>query len=295
MDGGMSGAGTIMSTTRPAGFAGSWYEGDPLALGRSVDRFVAGAKALPYAVRGAVLPHAGHTFSGRGIAPLFRNLPPAVRSVVILAPSHYTRLPEDRIGYGDFDALDTPIGPVPGIVAPFAGRPPFAAMGRAVVAEHSAEMFLPFIRRTLPDAAAAILLIPRLADTDRLFSFADAIAGATAGLGEDTLFIASSDLTHYGERFGYAPFGTRDIDAALAKVAALDRRYAEFIAHHRYAEVFEARRRDDPTICGLDPALVLSRLMDLRGLRGEVAGYYTSCDIAGKSSDFVCYATILFH
>ncbi len=291
----MSGAGTSMNAIRPAGFAGSWYEGDPTALGRAVDRLVAGATGLPYAVRGAVLPHAGHAFSGRGIAPLFRNLPPAIRSVVILAPSHYARLPEDRIGYGAFAALDTPLGPVPGLAAPFAGRAPFAAMDRAVAAEHSAEMFLPFIRRTLPDAAAAILLIPRLTDAERLFSFADAIAGATAGLGEDTIFLASSDFTHYGDRFGYAPFGTRDIDAVLAKVAAQDRRYAELIAHHRYAEVFEARRRDEPTICGLDPALVLSRLMDLRGLRGEVAGYYTSCDIAGKSADFVCYATILFH
>lgn len=283
-----------MSSTRRAKFAGSWYDADPKALGRSIDRFVNGAEKLPYTVRGAVLPHAGHTFSGRGIAPFFRNCDPALRHLIILAPSHYTLLPGDRIGYGDFDKLTTPLGDIPGITGTFA-REPFAEMNRAAEAEHSAEMFLPFIKRVLPDAAVALLLIPHLDNETTMRRFADAIHTATASLDPSTTaFIASSDFTHYGDRFGYTPF-TEDLDGVLEKVATHDRKYADYIARHDYAKTFADRDREEPSICGINPALVLSRLMELRGLKGDTAGYYTSCDILGKSDDFVCYATILFH
>lgn len=284
-----------MGLTRRAKFAGSWYDADPTALGRSIDRFVNEAAKLPYTVRGAVLPHAGHTFSGRGIAPFFRNCDPALRHLIILAPSHYTLLPGDRIGYGDFDKLATPLGDIAGIPGLFSGAP-FAEMNRAAEAEHSAEMFLPFIKRVLPDAAVALLLIPQLDNETTMRRFADAIAAATATLDPaTTAVIASSDFTHYGDRFGYTPFGTRDIDDVLDRIAAMDRKYADHLATHDYAKIFADRDREEPSICGLDPALLLSRLMEMRQMRGETAGYYTSCDILGKSADFVCYATILFH
>ena len=284
-----------MTAVRRAKLAGSWYEGVPAALGRSIDRFVGAVDKTPYAVRGAVLPHAGHTFSGNGIARAFANLPAGIDHVMILAPSHYALLPAGRIGYGDFDKLATPLGDITGITGLFNGEP-FSAMDRAIEAEHSAEMFLPFIKRLLPDADAAILLVPRIGDEPTLRRFADAITAATAPLDPlRTLIIASSDFTHYGDRFGHTPFGTRDLDGVLDRVAAMDRKYARYLATHGYEKLFADREREDPSICGLDPALVLSRLMELRGLTGETAGYYTSCDLLGKSADFVCYATILFH
>lgn len=284
-----------MSSMRRAKLAGSWYADDPTVLGRSLDRFVNEAEKLPYTARGAVLPHAGHTFSGRGIAPFFKNCDPALRHIVILAPSHYTLLPEARIGYGDFASFATPLGDIPGITGLFTGREPFTEMNPAAEAEHSAEMFLPFIKRFLPAAAVALLLIPHLADQTAMRRFADAIMGALSSFNPAaTAFIASSDFTHYGDRFGYTPF-TGSLDGVLARVATNDRKYAGYIARHEYAEAFADRDREEPSICGINPALVLSRLMELRQLRGETAGYYTSCDIVGKSDDFVCYATILFH
>jgi len=285
-----------MAQTRPAQFAGSWYEGDPQKLAATLDRSVGAAEKLDHQARGAVLPHAGHTFSARGIAPFFRNMAPGIERVVILAPSHYGRLDPDRLGFGTFAAYDTPLGAVRADSDPFRRNTAFRAMDEAVAAEHSAEMFLPFIKRFLPGAAAAILLVPRIDREASVGVFADAVEEALPPLErERTAFIASSDFTHYGPRFDFMPFGTRDIEMMLSKTAALDRKYADLLAGHERARVLAERRRDEPTICGLDPALLLSALMERRKFNGTVAGYYTSCDILGKSGDFVCYATILFH
>lgn len=285
-----------MTHTRPAQFAGKWYEGDAQRLAAAIEHFLSTAEEFPDKTRGAVLPHAGHPFSGRGIAPFFKNSAPGIRWVIILAPSHYAVLPPERVGYGSFDEYETPLGAVPAMVDPFRRDEIFQLMDGAVAAEHSAEMFLPFIKYLLSDAAATILLVPRVSDETVISRFADAIDRIIPPLDrEKVAFIASSDFTHYGTRFDFIPFGTRDVDLILSKTAALDRKYADLLARHERARVLAERRRDEPTICGLDPALVLSALMERRNLTGTIAGYYTSCDILGKSSDFVCYMTILYH
>jgi len=281
---------------RPAQFAGKWYEGEAERLAAAVAHFLNTAEKAPFNARGAVLPHAGHTFSGRGIAPFFRNIAPEVTWIIILAPSHYAALPAGRLGYSSFDEYETPLGTVPAIVEPFRRDDTFHLMDSAVAAEHSAEMFLPFIKHSLPDAAATILLVPRVSDETTISRFADAIDRIIPPLDRGKVaFIASSDFTHYGPRFDFIPFGIRDVDVILSKTAILDRKYADLLARHERARVLAERRRDEPTICGLDPALLLSALMERRKLTGTVAGYYTSCEILGKSADFVCYMTILYH
>ena len=83
-------------------FAGTWYPANPDVLKASMDEFVDKAIEKPYYVRGAVLPHAGHAFSGRGIAHFFRNIPRDIESVVLLCSSHYEFLVPDRFYYDLF-------------------------------------------------------------------------------------------------------------------------------------------------------------------------------------------------
>ncbi len=285
-----------MTHVRPARFAGSWYEASPERLGESLDRLVHESWKESYHAQGAVLPHAGHAFSGRGIAPFFKNVPSGATHLCILAPSHYTIVPSGVLGYASFTEYETPLGMVTAFSKPFEGKPIFVPMDKAIAAEHSAEMFLPFVKRFLPQVVATILLVPRIGSEKEIVRYAEAIETAVGDFDpKRVLFIASSDFTHYGERFDFTPFGTRDIEGVLAKTAMLDHKYAELLARHERERVLIERERDHPSICGLDPALVLSAFMERRGLRGDLVSYYTSCAVLGPSTDFVCYATILYH
>lgn len=285
-----------MNHIRPARFAGSWYEASPARLSAALDQLIEEAEKSTHPAYGAVLPHAGHTFSGRGIAPFFKNAATGATHLCILAPSHYSIVPPGNLGYASFTEYETPLGSVTAFSKPFEGSTVFVPMDKAIAVEHSAEMFLPFIKRFLPQVVATILLVPRIRGQEDIVRFADVIEHALSGFDHRrVLFIASSDFTHYGDRFDFTPFGTRDIESVLSKTAALDRKYAELLARHERAKVLAEREKDQPSICGLDPALVLSALMERRGLRGELVSYYTSCTVLGPSSDFVCYATILYH
>lgn len=285
-----------MNHIRPTRFAGSWYEASPTRLSAQLDQLVEKAEQTTLPAYGAVLPHAGHAFSGQGIAPFFRNAARGATHLCILAPSHYTFVPVGNLGYASFTEYETPLGPVTAFSKPFEGKEVFVPMDKAIAVEHSAEMFLPFIKRFLPQVVTTILLVPRIKNEGHITRFADAVEKALSSFDpRRVLFIASSDFTHYGDRFDFTPFGTRDIGDVLSKTAALDRKYADLLARHERAKVLAEREKDQPSICGLDPALLLSALTERRGLRGTFASYYTSCDVIGPSGDFVCYATILYH
>ena len=99
---------------RPSPIAGTWYEGDPKALARSVDSYMDAAQLpeLDGEVIGAIAPHAGHLYSGPVAGYAFaalRGLEPGV--VAVLSPFHnYQSAPLLTTAH---DAYATPLGAVP--------------------------------------------------------------------------------------------------------------------------------------------------------------------------------------
>ncbi len=310
-----------MSLINRARFAGRWYRDDPEALHgdllhfRSVAAAVgggardsgAGAAAGPVSL--AVLPHAGLSFSGRGIAHAFLPpQPPVATTVLILSPSHYAALTPDVLVAESFSSHETPLGAVP-------GSPSFSQnllkeksislrVDNALVeGEHGTEMFLPFIRQWMGASAVSMILVPEFSAPDVLERWADGVLSALSREGVQSLMvIASSDFTHYGDRFGYTPFGkpgngTRVPDA----VREDDEAVAHMVSAGDSSGIIERMRRPI-TVCGRH-AILLSLAIRRRLIRygrdltmpGRVVDYYTSLDAAGRrDDDFVCYASILW-
>ena len=219
-------------------FAGRWYSDDPDALRVEISDALEQARSAPAPrspvptapppgrITGAVLPHAGLYFSGRGIAHAFTEPDrlDRIERVLILSPSHYEPLQTGALYVESFDRHETPLGDL-------AGEPSFASrlreiLGDAVVtadaviaAEHGTEMFLPFVRSALPASRVSLVLVPTprvsaaasgepVAEIDRFArAIRDVLYAEDSGGLERTLVIMSSDFTHYGTRFGYTPFG----------------------------------------------------------------------------------------
>ena len=289
---------------RKAKYAGAWYAQQADELREEIDRYVEAASKGPdrYEPVAAVLPHAGIFYSGRGIAALFANLPEQTRRICILSPSHYTYLQPGRLTSADFSSLETPLGDIgyrP--LCPQLGEEVKLCDSKALKEEHAVEMFLPFIARAneLREQSIEVSmgLISQIQEEKTLSHIAGhllEILGKEELLDRKTLLIASSDFTHYGDRFGHTPFGTDDMVKAMDSVKEDDLWFAGNFAEGQVSQLLDRCAQEHPTICGFAPALIVSAMAKELKLKGVVADYYTSNDLSQVVlEDFVAYCSII--
>jgi len=242
---------------RPAALAGTWYPGSPAVLADEIRRFMAEAdRAKLPTGRPVVLlvPHAGYAYSGptagRGWG-LLAGLD--YDRVFVLAPNH--RHPLQQISYPEVEAYATPLGDVPvdRIACDcLADCEAFRCDPVAHEHEHAEEIQLPFLQTILaPETPIIPLLVPRLTGEQR-FAAAAALGAFVDGR---SLFVISTDMTHYGADYGYVPFA-EDIPDNLRR---LDMDALAAVADWDAARLLDYGRKTGITMCGLEAtALVMS-------------------------------------
>ncbi|MDR0415811.1 MAG: AmmeMemoRadiSam system protein B [Propionibacteriaceae bacterium] len=182
-------------TTRPPAVAGLFYPGQPAALAAAVDALLAAVPAPAPPPPAFVAPHAGYVYSGSTAALAYaavRARRDEIAHVVILGPTHRFGLP--AIALPAADRFATPLGDVPvwaDGAARVAGLPQVAVSAPAHAEEHSIEVHLPFLQRTLADFDVLPLAVGWVSDA--------AVAEVVEAVWNpaDTLIVASSDLSHY--------------------------------------------------------------------------------------------------
>lgn len=183
---------------RPPAVAGQFYPGDAKDLGATVDALLAAAKIpeLKGRVRALIVPHAGYMYSGSVAAHGFKAIEGArYKTVVLIGNSHREGYPGISVYTGG--VFRTPLGDVP-IDAEFARK--LTEWSRLIhfresahVAEHSLEVEIPFLQRLLGEfKLVPVLLGEKAMPLSR--ALADALAAAAD---DDTLVVASTDLSHY--------------------------------------------------------------------------------------------------
>ena len=272
-------------------FAGSWYSGSAAELEQQLTAALRRSGGHGEGIQGAILPHAGLAYSADGMAAGFSRINAgAVDQAVLLAPSHYVRLDPDTLYSAPFASHQTPLGEIPGLVPPEG----MAENAEAIEREHAVELLLPFLRYTLPDVPLLVVLVPEISSLETISTLRDTLIGSLGPRERGTLFLASSDFTHYGPRFRYTPFGTTPLSEVEARVAEDDRAFARAAADTDLVALRQ-RMADGPiSICGRYPVLLLSAVMKALGRRGDVVRYYTSNTVHEPSEDFVCYASVVY-
>lgn len=288
--GGTENEGRDSDAVRPSVLAGTWYDADPQKLGATVDRYLAEADdSTPGAdVVGLVAPHAGYAYSGRCAAYAYKTVAGrTVRRVILLGPSHTTRFRGLALPASAF--FETPLGRVEvdrAAVRFLEGQPLFSRLAAPHEQEHSLEIQLPFLQRTL---APGFTVLPLVAGEMERADYDKAAEALRKLCDEETLVVVSTDFTHYGASFGYVPF-TGDVKARLAE---LDGGAVEEILELDLDGFLDYHRKTGITICGYRPLAMMISLFGRGWDRGEISVdnlyYTTSGEGTGDWSHVVSY------
>lgn len=263
-----------MTSVRPAAVAGMFYPRDPRQLLAEIGELLDGVERFAPRLevpRMIVVPHAGYVYSGAVAAAAYDALAPGrgiIRRVVMLGPVH--RVPVRGLALPGSAAFDTPLGRVrvdAEAIARLADLPQVVASAAAHAQEHSLEVQLPFLQRVLGEFS----LVPFAVGAARPAEVAAVIERLWGG--RETLFVLSTDLSHYH------PYDeARTIDAAtIGRISAL----ANDLEHQE--------------ACGATPlngALLAARN---RGLRIELLAACNSGDSAGGKDRVVGYSSFALY
>lgn len=278
--------------------AGMFYPADPQRNVAELERMLQAARA---AVPGdhffaGLVPHAGWAYSGPVAAKTFAALAESgtPSTVVVLGAVHSWGV--QRPSLQARGAWDTPLGAIE--IDEDLAQEILRLGGKEVVdnplahsEEHSIEVQLPFIKYLFPEARIVPLLVPPRENSPAI---GEIVARAAAPRRQEVFLVGSSDLTHYGSHYGFAPRGTGP--AALAWAKENDQRLLDEVVRMQ-AEAIVERALTDRSACGAGAiAATVAAARAFGATRGIILEHTTSHDVQpmGSPTDFVGYAAVVF-
>ena len=266
-------------------------------------------EGVPESLVGGLVPHAGWTFSGALAALVFSTIKRQranVDTFVIFGAAH---------GYfgaqpvlDGSDAWDTPLGRTH---LDEAWREAVCASGTAVVDssahrhEHSIEVQVPFIQFLFPEARLLPIIVPANDSAMRLgaavaeaFRAGRALKAGHASHPQSLVFLGSTDLTHYGPRYGFTPMGVGS-EALHWASEVNDRQFIE-LALALEPERLLANALENGNACGPGAAAAtLAAAQRLGAQKGVLLAHTNSNEVMLREmgtarSDSVGYAAIVF-
>ena len=290
---------------RTARFAGTWYDGDASHLGAQLSDFLLKAEnemqmhplerafqnntPVGERILAIVVPHAGYSYSGQTAAFAYEKLKGLpIQRVFLLGPSHYVAFRGCALPHQS--SFATPLGPLnvdQSVIKELAHFPYFRQLKEVHENEHSLEMQLPLIKKSLGDVTIIPIAVGVLSDPQEIKLVARALSRYIA---KDDLVIVSSDFTHYGPRFDYQPF-TSDIPE---NIKHLDQQAFDCLEKKDLDAFLRFHDRTQDTICGFYPCSVLLSMLP-EGAHASLLRYRTSQDVSvDPENNSVSYMAIAF-
>jgi len=266
---------------RPSPIAGQWYPGDARRLSSSVDEYINAARlpVIEGQIIAAVVPHAGHVYSGPVAGYAFaalRGLTPEL--VVVISPSHYP-YPQALLTTAH-QAYTTPLGPVrvdeESVQALDSALNAELGFGLSAVRrdpEHSLEIELPFVQRTFLNEYRLLPVMVRDQSLRTVNGLGKALGTVLSG--KNAILIASTDLSHF-----YTQKQANELDGELLRrVEAFDPE-----------AVLNAEEEGVGFACGRGAvAAVLWAAKALGADKVSILHHATSGDVTGDTSEVVGY------
>jgi len=263
-----------------------WYPGAEEKAREAIGAIERSINPEPGQGIAAIVPHAGWEFSGGLAFEVLSRISRSMDTIVIIG-GHLG--PADGILCAFEDSYETPLGLLPADLELLAAIRAALPVAEDRSADNTVEVQLPFVKYLFPRARVLGMRASPSLDADRL---GKAIAEAARGLGRRVGVAGSTDLTHYGSNYGFAPAGAGP--KALRWVREVnDHRIIESLLAMEFNSALE-RALTERSACSAGGALAALSFARENGIRkGELVRYSTSFDVHPAES-FVGYAGILY-
>ncbi len=286
---------------RSPAVAGQFYPADTVECRDQVQAYLASAAATGYATASLVagiMPHAGWMCSGAVAAQVAAATGEvAVETFVIFGAAH--RAMRARAAIWRSGLWQTPIGNVPideELAEAVLNASPLVTDDESVhLHEHSIEVEVPFLHAVHPHACLLPVLVMPSGQASQI---GRVVAEQALALGRKVVFLGSTDLTHYGPRYGFTPQGIGPEALDWAKQVN-DRRMINLCLRLGADEVVEEAARHH-NACGSGAvAATLSAARHLGVREGMLCSHTTSAEVLrdgyGEMDDAVGYAAMVFN
>ncbi|MGB4269045.1 MAG: AmmeMemoRadiSam system protein B [Spirochaetota bacterium] len=277
--------------TKQSRLAGSWYPSDKNELLKYVSSSAHQSHNTSY-IPLIIVPHAGYKYCAHVAVKAYSsiaNYKPDI--IVIIGPSHY----EYFTGFAlpVYDAIKTPLGIVTiqqKVVHNLSQNDGFSFNNTAFEPEHSIEIQLPFIQHYFP----GIPILPVLAGNVTLQQARQAAWQLLQSIAhyKKPLFVISSDFTHHGLRFSYAPYSRLQPDKRMEHIKRDDKKAINYILSTNPEDFYNYCHLTGITICGHN-AIMLGLFLFSKVHTKELVAYSTSAEVTGDYDNTVSYAAVV--
>jgi len=266
-----------------------WYARDSESVKKNIESLIdigiVTNKDKPIA---AISPHAGWFYCGKLIVNSIRILAEKNSNVknVFIFGGHLHK--ESNPILEVFSVADTPLGGLNNnkMVIEFLSK--YDSINKKLYfTDNTIEVILPIIKYFFELAnITAIYLPPNI-------SIVPMIEDLVKNFGNDSIFIGSSDLTHYGPRYNFTSNNLSIPDSVKWVKNSNDKGYIDLILDMKEEESLEYA---DKNMSACSSGAVLGAIVaaKTKGIKkGELLGYYTSYDIR-QDENFVGYCGVLY-
>ncbi len=226
-------------------------------------------------ILGIVAPHAGYSYSGKSAAVAYNVLKENsdFKTAIILSPSHHKYFEGSSIYDGD--AYETPLGEIPinkAIAKYIIDNTETVSWGEeGHTEEHALEVQLPFLQ-IIKEYFDIVPIVIGSQSVEYITELANILSELIT---EDTIIIASSDLSH---------FHSKD------KAQELDQVVINRINNFEYPELYNDLANGNCEACGGGGIITLLETADILGYnKAEVISYTDSGDVTNDNSSVVGY------
>ncbi|MDQ5882953.1 MAG: hypothetical protein QG648_307 [Patescibacteria group bacterium] len=250
-------------------FAGTFYPNDPQILKVMIEEFLRQVtrEKLKVKPKALIVPHAGYLYSGQVAAAAFKTVEKqSYQQVVLIGPSHHFLF--EGLALSPEGRWKTPLGKLKVEKSPLLAKTKVIFESAEIhLPEHCLEVELPFLQMVLTN----FQIIPLLTGEVNPNQAAQELQSLVT---EDTLFVISSDLSHYYSYEEAKKIDEVTLDAILAQdLQRLD----------KFGEA-----------CGKTGIEILMLLAQKNHWQPKLLKALNSGDITGDKTEVVGYGSVLY-
>jgi AmmeMemoRadiSam system protein B len=266
-----------------------WYPGDERSCREEIENFVAGVSLLPERTKvfGGIVPHAGWYFSGKLTARVFYLASKLAQPQVVAVFGGHLGGTSPPLLVMD-DAWETPLGDIPLAQEFYEPLKQRLTLKEEYPGDNTIEVQLPMVKYFFPKARVLALRGPHSAKAVEL---GEAVAAVAQELKVSLLAFGSTDLTHYGPNYGWAPKGFGPGAVKWVKEVN-DRRFIDETLKLDAAGMLRAAAEDQSACSAGGAVAAVAAARKLGAAKAQLVNYYTSYDIMPGDS-FVGYMGVV--